>query len=126
MKRLDNGDAVEALSALAQPTRLAVYRLLVEAGPEGIAAGNIAQTLGLAPATLSFHVAQLTRAGLARARPEGRFVIYTADFERMGGLVSFLTDNCCGGQPCGPTLQPVRLARKAPAPATRSRVRARL
>lgn len=93
---------VDALAALAQATRLKVYRLLVEAGPAGLAAGRIGEELDLPPATLSFHLAHLARAGLARSRQEGRFVIYTADFQHMTALVAYLTDNCCGGRTCGP------------------------
>jgi ArsR family transcriptional regulator, arsenate/arsenite/antimonite-responsive transcriptional repressor len=91
--------AVEALSALAQESRLAIYRLLVEAGPDGLAAGKIGERLGLAPATLSFHLAWLARAGLATSRREGRFVYYAADYGAVNGLVDFLTENCCGGRP---------------------------
>jgi ArsR family transcriptional regulator, arsenate/arsenite/antimonite-responsive transcriptional repressor len=94
--------AIEALSALAQETRLQVYRLLVEAGPEGLSAGRIGEELDLAPATLSFHLAHLSRAGLAQSRQEGRFVIYSADFQNMTALLGYLTDNCCGGQSCAP------------------------
>jgi DNA-binding transcriptional ArsR family regulator len=92
--------AVQALGALAQDTRLGIYRLLVQAGPEGMAAGAIGEKLDLAPATLSFHLAGLTRAGLARSRQEGRFVIYSADFQAMNALVGFLSENCCGGAAC--------------------------
>ena len=102
--------AVEALYALAQETRLGVHRLLVEAGPEGLSAGRIGEELKLPPATLSFHLAQLTRAGLARSRQDGRFVIYSADFENMNALVGYLTENCCGGRSCAPS--PVALTRK--------------
>ena len=94
--------AVNTLSALAQDTRLAIFRLLVQAGAEGKAAGQIGEALDLAPATLSFHLAGLTRAGLAQSRQEGRFVIYTANFESMNALVAFLTENCCGGAACAP------------------------
>lgn len=94
--------AVSALSALAQPSRLAAFRLLVAAGPEGMAAGAIGEKLHLPPATLSFHLAGLTRAGLAQSRQDGRFVIYTANFENMNSLVAFLTENCCGGASCAP------------------------
>ena len=90
-------DAVTALAAIAQETRLAVFRALVVAGPEGLAAGRIASTLGVAPATLSFHLKELDRAGLVAARQDGRFVIYAANFERMGALLGFLTENCCRG-----------------------------
>jgi DNA-binding transcriptional ArsR family regulator len=95
-------DAVEALAALAQTSRLQIYRLLVGAGPDGLAAGRIGEELGLPAATLSFHLAQLTRAGLARSRQEGRFVIYSADFQSMNDLVGYLTENCCGGRNCAP------------------------
>jgi DNA-binding transcriptional ArsR family regulator len=94
--------AIDALSALAQETRLQVYRLLVEAGPEGLSAGRIGEELGLPPATLSFHLAHLTRAGLAQSRQDGRFVIYSADFQNMNALVGYLTENCCGGGSCAP------------------------
>ncbi|HEX5091649.1 MAG TPA: metalloregulator ArsR/SmtB family transcription factor [Burkholderiales bacterium] len=99
---METKQAVQALSALAQDTRLGIYRLLVQAGPEGMAAGSIGEKLDLAPATLSFHLAGLTRAGLAQSRQDGRFVIYTASFENMNALVAFLTENCCGGAACGP------------------------
>ena len=91
---------VTALGALAQETRLRAFRLLVEAGPQGLPAGRIGEALDLPPATLSFHLAQLVRAGLARSRHEGRFVIYSADYQSMTRLVAFLTENCCGGQSC--------------------------
>ena len=94
--------AIEALSGLAQESRLAAYRLLVQAGPKGLPAGSIGEKLGLAPATLSFHLAHLVRAGLVRSRQEGRFVIYSADYQSMDQLVGFLTENCCGGRSCHP------------------------
>jgi DNA-binding transcriptional ArsR family regulator len=97
-------DVIQALGALAQETRLGIYRLLVEAGPEGLAAGQIGEKLDLAPATLSFHLAGLARAGLARSRQEGRFVIYSADFEAMNALLGYLTENCCGGRSCAPAV----------------------
>ena len=99
---METTQAVQSLSALAQGTRLSIFRLLVQAGPEGMAAGSIGEKLDLPPATLSFHLAGLTRAGLARSRQDGRFVIYTVDFESMNALVGFLTENCCGGQSCAP------------------------
>ena len=102
-------DAVKSLSALAQGSRLSIFRLLVQAGPVGLAAGSIGEKLDLPPATLSFHLAGLTRAGLADSRQDGRFVIYTANFDGMNELVGYLTDNCCGGKSCAPV--PVR-ARK--------------
>ncbi|HYH41951.1 MAG TPA: metalloregulator ArsR/SmtB family transcription factor [Burkholderiales bacterium] len=94
--------AVEALAALAQESRLNIHRLLVRAGPEGLAAGVIAEKTGVPPATLSFHLKELTRAGLAVSRQEGRFVIYSAHFDNMLALVGFLTENCCGGRACAP------------------------
>ena len=102
--------AVDALAGLAQPSRLAIYRALVQAGPEGQAAGAIAAALGLPAATLSFHLAQLARAGLVHGRQDGRHVIYTADFQTMNGLVGYLTENCCGGADCAPaqSLRPER------------------
>jgi len=93
-------DAVEAFGALAHPRRLAIFRHLVKAGPEGIAAGKIGEDLQVRPATLSFHLAHLTRAGIARSRQEGRFVIYSADFDGMGRLLAYLTEDCCGGKAC--------------------------
>jgi ArsR family transcriptional regulator, arsenate/arsenite/antimonite-responsive transcriptional repressor len=95
--------AIDALAALAQEKRLAAYRLLVEAGPQGLPAGQIGEALDLPPATLSFHLAHLARAGLVKSRQEGRFVIYNADFQNMNRLVGFLTENCCGGgRSCAP------------------------
>ena len=94
---------VDALAALAQETRLKAYRLLVEAGPEGLAAGRIGEELELPPATLSFHLAHLARTGLVRSRQEGRFVFYSADFQNMNQLVGYLTENCCGGRACAPS-----------------------
>lgn len=88
---------VKALSALAQPTRLAVYRLLVERGPDGIAAGQVAEKLKVSPATLSFHFRTLSHAGLIESRQEGRFIYYAANFAVMNGMVAYLTENCCGG-----------------------------
>jgi ArsR family transcriptional regulator len=94
--------AVLALSALAQEHRLALFRLLVQAGPEGMAAGALAETLSLPNSSLSFHLARLTSAGLIDQRREGRSLIYSANFGAMNGLVAFLTENCCGGADCTP------------------------
>ena len=99
---------VDALAALAQEKRLTAYRLLVEAGPEGLPAGRIGEALDLPGATLSFHLAHLSRAGLVKSRQEGRYVIYSADFQNMNQLVGFLTENCCGGGSCAPTTKGVR------------------
>lgn len=92
--------AVDTLSALAQETRLAIFRLLVEAGPEGMNAGAIAAALGIPAATLSFHVAHLARAGLVSSRQESRFIFYAANFAAMDDLIAYLTENCCHGNPC--------------------------
>jgi ArsR family transcriptional regulator len=97
---METKQAIQTLSALAQESRLAIFRLLVQAGPAGLAAGVIGEKLDLPPATLSFHLAGLTRAGLAQSRQEGRFVIYSANYESMNMLVAFLTENCCGGAGC--------------------------
>jgi DNA-binding transcriptional ArsR family regulator len=94
--------AVHALGALAHDKRLAIFRLLVQAGPGGLSAGVIGEKLELPPATLSFHLAHLARSGLASSRQDGRFVIYSVDFRNMNGLVEFLTENCCGGKSCAP------------------------
>lgn len=96
--------AVEALAALAQETRLAVFRLLVEAGPEGLPAGQIAAALNLAPNTLSFHFDRLRQAGLVGVQRDGRSLIYAARFEAMNALIAYLTENCCQGAPeaCAP------------------------
>lgn len=95
--------AVEALSALASGSRLAVFRLLVRAGGDGMAAGEIAREIGLLPNTLSSHLTILDRAGLIRSRRDGRSIIYTADYERMRALLGFLVEDCCAGRPeiCG-------------------------
>jgi DNA-binding transcriptional ArsR family regulator len=92
--------AVNALAGLAQETRLATYRLLVQAGPSGLAAGRIADALGASAATLSFHLKEMTHAGLITSRTEGRYVIYSADFAQMNALMAYLTEHCCQGLPC--------------------------
>jgi DNA-binding transcriptional ArsR family regulator len=99
---MDNKDAARALAALAQESRLAAYRLLVQAGPAGLAASKIAEALGMPPSSLSFHLKELSHANLVVPRQEGRFVIYAAQFDTMHALLGFLTENCCGGQPCAP------------------------
>jgi len=98
---MDTRTALAALAALAQESRLAVFRLLVQAGPAGLAASRIAALLDVAPSSLSFHLKELSHAGLLAAKQEGRFVIYSANIDAMNGLVGFLTENCCGGVPCG-------------------------
>jgi DNA-binding transcriptional ArsR family regulator len=100
--------AVRSLAALAQDSRLAVFRLLVQAGPEGLAAGEIAERLGIPASTLSFHMKALSHAGLVESRQESRFVYYSANFGAMNALLEYLSDNCCGGRPCAPTALPIR------------------
>lgn len=94
---MKSAQVVKALAALAQPTRLAIYRVLVEHGPAGMAAGQIAAKLKAAPATMSFHFKTLSHAGLIERRQEGRFIYYAANFVVMNGMVAYLTENCCGG-----------------------------
>ena len=110
-------DAVAALAALAQDNRLDVFRLLVQAGPDGMSAGAIAEALDLPPNTLTFHFDRLRTAGLVTVRREGRSMIYAARFETMNALLGFLTENCCGGAPCAPAAacKPVRKRAKVPA-----------
>ncbi|HLJ18808.1 MAG TPA: metalloregulator ArsR/SmtB family transcription factor [Stellaceae bacterium] len=107
---MDTRSAVSSLGALAQETRLAIFRLLVEAGPGGLAAGAIAERLEIPASSLSFHLAELTRAGLIAQRRESRSLIYTADFRAMSALVGYLTENCCGGNPaaCAPLMSQTR------------------
>lgn len=99
MKR---GGALRGLAALAQGTRLDLYRLLVQAGEAGLTAGELAGRAGVSAPALSFHAKELAAAGLVRARPVGRFVIYSADYAAMNGLLAYLTENCCAGRSCDP------------------------
>ena len=94
---MEKSKAVAALAALAQDNRLDVYRLLVHAGPDGLAAGQVAAALGLAPNTLTFHFDRLRTAGLISVRREGRSMIYAARYDTMNALLGYLTDNCCKG-----------------------------
>ena len=98
--------ALKALAALAQDTRLAIFRYLVEAGPEGAFVGTIAEDLKLAPATLSFHLKEMTHAELLESAQEGRYIRYTANLTVVQDVVNYLTDNCCGGDPskCAPVV----------------------
>jgi len=113
-------DAVSALAALAQATRLDIFRLLVQQGASGLAAGEIAAALGLAPATLSFHLKELANAGLVTARQDGRFIYYSADYATMNRLLAYLTENCCAtdgtacapGAVCAPAAKPRSTSRK--------------
>jgi len=102
MMEIKIDSAVTALGALAQEHRLALFRLLVQAGEDGMAAGAIADELGVPNSSLSFHLAQLHRAGLIRQERQGRSLVYRADYAAMNGLVAFLMENCCGGIPCLP------------------------
>jgi ArsR family transcriptional regulator, arsenate/arsenite/antimonite-responsive transcriptional repressor len=99
-------DAIRALAALAQGTRLEVYRLLVQQGPEGLPPSAIAEKLGLPNATLSFHLKELSQADLVAARHDGRFIFYSARYPTMSELVAYLTDNCCGGRDCSDVREP--------------------
>lgn len=98
---MEKGNVIVGLSALAQDTRLDIFRLLVQAGSEGRAVGHIGEKLNLPSATLSFHLSQLKHAGLVTFRREGRSLIYTANFAAMNGLMAYLTENCCGGDASG-------------------------
>jgi DNA-binding transcriptional ArsR family regulator len=102
---MQSSAAVEALGALAQEHRLALFRLLVQAGEEGMPAGAIAEALGVPNSSLSFHLAHLTRAGLIQQRRQGRSLIYTADYAAMNALVGYLMENCCQGASCAPAAQ---------------------
>ena len=109
---METTTALAALSALAQPHRLALFRHLVQIGPAGAFAGDLAAHLAIPANTLSFHLKALQQAGLIRPEPLGRNIRYRADFEAMRGLVDFLTENCCGGDPslCAPTEGPTKAA----------------
>lgn len=97
---MKSSNAVDRLYALAQESRLAIFRSLVQAGPQGLCPGDIGARLKLAPATLSFHLKELSNAGLLVARQEGRFIYYAPDFSVMNALVAYLTENCCDGAAC--------------------------
>lgn len=99
---MQSADVVRALGALAQEHRLAVYRLLVQAGTAGVPAGALAEALGVPASSMSFHLAQLSHAGLVTQRRQGRSIIYSADYALMNGLMGYLTENCCNGAPCLP------------------------
>src|SRR5580693_5249739 len=113
-------DVIGALGALAHEHRLAIYRLLVQRGPEGLPAGAIGERVGLVPSSLTFHLQNLQRAGLIAQRRESRQLFYSADFEVMNGLVGYLTENCCGDRSsacsssCAPA-QPLKGAKRAAA-----------
>lgn len=109
---METKSAVAALASLAQDSRLAIFRTLVESGPEGLPAGLISEATGIPPSSLSFHLKELTHAHMATQRQEGRFVIYAPNFATVNELVAFLTENCCGGKPCAPMRAPARSAAK--------------
>lgn len=103
---METRNAISALAALAQESRLAVFRYLVQAGPEGVPASRIGEELNIPPSSLSFHLKELLNADLLTARPEGRFIFYAAHFATMNALLGFLTENCCGGNPCTAVCSP--------------------
>jgi DNA-binding transcriptional ArsR family regulator len=109
--------AIDALAALAQDTRLAAFRLLVQEGPEGLPAGRIAEQLGISPPTLSFHLGELAAAGLVQSRRDGRSIIYAANYAAMNDLIAYLTENCCHGGRAAPDVS----ACTPISPATRQR-----
>ena len=108
---MEKHDAVTSLAALAQDNRLDIFRLLVQAGPEGMPAGAVATALDLAPNTLTFHFDRLRTAGLVTVRRDGRLMIYAAQYKQMNALLGFLTENCCAGAPA--TCKPAASKRKA-------------
>jgi ArsR family transcriptional regulator len=112
---MDAKAVVASLAALAQESRLTIYRLLVEAGPTGLAVGEIGAAVRVAPATLSFHLKELFHAGLVTTRQEGRFVFYSANYTRMNTLLGYLTENCCArdGVDCAPSCAPSACKPKA-------------
>jgi DNA-binding transcriptional ArsR family regulator len=103
---METKNIIAALAALAQDSRLTVFRLLVQAGPNGLPAGKISEATGIPPSSLSFHMKELTHANMVTSRNESRFVIYAANFDTMNELIAFLTENCCGGNPCVATCNP--------------------
>lgn len=103
---METKNAITSLAALAHDSRLAVFRLLVQAGPEGLAASKISEALEIPPSSLSFHLKELSHAGLLSATQDGRYIHYAANYDAMNGLIAFLTENCCGGNPCTPVCTP--------------------
>ena len=121
---METKQIIVALGALAQETRLAIFRLLVETGPAGLPVGAIAERLSLANATLSFHLKELTNAGLTVATPNGRSIIYATNFDTMNGVVGYLSENCCAGSACSPSIAactPVSVQKKSPSISKRSK-----
>jgi DNA-binding transcriptional ArsR family regulator len=109
---MDSAATITALSALAHEHRLAIFRMLVERGPEGMPAGDIAERLGVPPSSLTFHTQALLRAGLIRQERVSRQLLYSADFPAMNALVGFLTENCCGGADCTTACAPIAKDKK--------------
>ena len=103
---METESIVIALAALAQGSRLAIFRALVQAGPTGLPAGKISEITGIPPSSLSFHLKELSHAAMVSSRQDGRFIIYAANFSTMNALLGFLTENCCGGNPCAPINAP--------------------
>lgn len=105
---MDERQALFAFGAMSQETRLRIVRLLVKAGPDGVAAGDIASAMEVSPSNVSFHLKELERAGLIAARRASRSIVYSADFEALSGLIRFLMEDCCSGRPeiCEPALAP--------------------
>jgi len=99
---METKHTVAALAAIAQESRLNVFRLLVQAGQSGLPAGKVSELTNIPPSSLSFHLKELTHANMVTSRQEGRFVIYSANFKTMNALIAFLTENCCAGVPCTP------------------------
>ncbi len=99
---METKSIVRALAAIAHESRLEAYRYLVQAGPAGLPAGRLSELVGIAPSSLSFHLKELVNAGLLSSRQEGRFVFYSAEYTAMNSLLAYLTENCCGGNPCSP------------------------
>jgi DNA-binding transcriptional ArsR family regulator len=117
---MEKSNVVAALAALAQDNRLDVYRLLVQAGPDGLPAGQVASSLGLAPNTLTFHFDRLRMAGLVTVRRDGRSMIYAAQYDTMNALLGYLTDNCCKGKAntCAPVACKPERSKRAKVPAS--------
>ena len=105
-------DAIRALAALAQETRIGIFRSLVQQGPDGLPASALAEKLDLPNATFSFHVKELSQAGLVAARQSGRFIYYSANYPAMNDLVGYLTENCCNGKECGVEVAPIKTPRR--------------
>jgi DNA-binding transcriptional ArsR family regulator len=112
MKPVRTQEAVKAMAALSQESRLGVYRLLVQQGPEGLSAGTIAERMDVPAATLSFHLKELVNASLVTRRQDGRFLYYAANFDTMNRLMAYLTENCCQGRGCVVACAPTAMERR--------------